>query len=183
MLDGVSPSPHRDGLPVHEDRREGAQASAAVAPSRPRQELRQGSEASRRPLVALVRNVAAHASCPRERGRAICALRTFSRGDVHHPELPTWSPWVDVCAHTYVDPQACVFPLTLSRRSRFLIHKSKQRLTKITQFFMRTRKLLREKRCDAAPLSSPRSRSRSRSRADREVETERLRVITVDSNS
>ena len=34
----------------------------------------------------------------------------------------------------------------LKHWSKFLVHKSKQRLTKITQFFMRTRKLLKEKR-------------------------------------
>jgi hypothetical protein len=34
----------------------------------------------------------------------------------------------------------------LQHWSKFLVHKSKQRLTKITQFFMRTRKLLKEKR-------------------------------------
>ena len=48
---------HRYGLFVHEDRRARAQASAALASCCPRQELREGFEASGRTSGTLVRNI------------------------------------------------------------------------------------------------------------------------------
>ena len=50
----------------------------------------------------------------------------------------------------------------LQHWSKFLVHKSKQRLTKITQFFMRTRKLLREKRPKIVTLPAKQEKREAR---------------------
>ena len=81
----------------------------------------------------------------------------------------------------------------LQHWSKFLVHKSKQRLTKITQFFMRTRKLLKEKRPKIVTLPARQvqreARRESKAHVAAQLENsiekallERLKAGTYDSH-
>ena len=81
----------------------------------------------------------------------------------------------------------------LKHWSKFLVHKSKQRLTKITQFFMRTRKLLKEKRPKIVTLPARQvqreARRESKAHVAAQLENsiekellERLKAGTYDSH-
>lgn len=80
-----------------------------------------------------------YATVLEERGKVYLCMKTAERS---HAPASLWHRVVLDRNYTKALEQV---DGSLSHWSSFLVHKSKQRLTKITQFLMRTRRLVREK--------------------------------------
>ena len=128
-----------------------------------------------------------YATIVEEKGTAYLCMKTVERA--HKPA----TLWHRVALHHSYAKALTQIDQILAHWSRFIVHKSKQRLTKITQLLLRTRKTLRVSRSKIVTIPARQQQNEARREAKAQVAAqlensiehellERLRSGTYDNH-